>query len=418
MQLQLAIRNVFRHRGRFLLGTFIIGVASLLLVFASGQIGGVKAALARGMADSLTSHIQIKPKEAPHSFFDVSTGRRMELIDEEELASVLKKIRKIPAVEAASPRISFGAVVGDGETSTPAMIIAVDQKEEMRIIPDMADILPKLGLAIQAALVPIHLVEKTGIPLDKEILILTETPSEVFNGRPYDIKGYLRSPVLIDDFINNVIFVNLDRTRKMLYVENVATDIAVRVKPEYADRLDEAIAQINDALSSQEREHLGVYSFREVASAVGSVSGIATGMAAIQVGVVIFVMLVIVLILTKMGLHERRKEIGSLMALGMTRANLVSMFMLEVVIKVLIGFGLGFAIALVLMLGIRQSGGLKATTLVEQYMNGGKVLIPTLEPSNILLGLVLMLAVSIITTVASCWKAGGQDVVALLNAKE
>ncbi len=390
----------------------------MLLVFATAQISGVKAALVRGMTDSLMGHLQIKPKTAALSFFDVSTGRRLELIEVDELSSVLKKVRALPAVEAASPRMSFGAVVGNGESSTPAMVIAVETQQEQRIIPDMAEVLPLLDTAVQAALVSPYLVEKSGVPLEEEILVLTETPSEVFNGRPYDIKGYARSPHLIDEFMNAVVFTNLERTRKMLYVESVATDIVVRIKPQYLDRLPEVVAQVREALSSDEREHLAVYTYREVAQVIGSVGSIATGMATVQVGVVIFVMLIVVLILTKISLHERRREIGTLMSLGMTRERLVRMFAAEVVLKVLIGYVLGFAVAMALLLGIRQTGGLKAETLVEQYMNGGKVLLPVLDLHSIVLGLMLVLGVSLLATLASCWQAANEDVVSLLRTKE
>ncbi len=418
MQLLLAFRNVFRHRGRFLLGTFIIGVASLLLVYASGQISGVKQALERGMTDSLTGHIQIKPQASPIDFFDVSTGRRLELIEADELAPVLAKIRALPEVEAASPRLRFGALVGNGESSTPAVIIAVDQAEDAKVIPDMAEVLPLLNSGTQASLVSEHLVEKSGVPLGDELLVLTETPSEVFNGRPYDVTGYASSPVLIDEFLSSVIFVNLDRTRNMLYVDDVATDIAVRVKPAYVDDLDGVIARIEAALTPAERDHLAVYSYRQIARAVGSVGNIATGMAAIQIGAVIFVMLVIVLILTKMGLHERRREIGTLISLGMTRMGLVSMFVYEVIIKVLIGYGAGFLIALLLLLGIQASGGMRASTLVEQYMNGGKIMMPVLDAENILLGLAAIIVTALLTTITTCWQAGSQNAVTLLNAKE
>lgn len=416
--LRLAFRNLFRHRGRFVLGAFVIGITSLLFVFASGQIGGVRQALDRGMTDSLTGHLQIKPRAAAQDFFDVSTGRRLELIDVEPLARLLARLRAHPAVEAASPRMSFGAVVGNGESSTPAMVIALDAREEARVLPDMAQVLPVLLTGVQAALVSPRLIEKTGVPLGQELLVLTETPSEVFNGRPFDVKGHAQSPVLIDEYLNAVVFTNLQRTRAMLYVEDVATDIVVRLRPEYAGRLEQSAREIESILDAQERETLKVYTFREVARSVGSVSNIATGMAAIQIGTVAFVMVVIVLILTRIGLHERRREIGCLMSLGMTRARLVQMFLLEVVLKVLISYGIGLALALALLAAIRHGGGIRANSLVEQYMNGGKVMVPVLDGTSVLLGLAAIVGVSLLATAASCWRAGSQDAVALLNTRE
>lgn len=418
MLLQLAYRNIFRHRGRFLLGTFVIAVASLLLVFATGQIGGVKQALVRGMTDSLTGHIQIKPKDAPRDFFDASSGRRMHLIEPGQLSRVLTAVRGIDAVAAATPRLRFSALIGNGESSTPALIMAVDPVSEPLVTPDLAPILSKLASNPQAALVSQYLTRKSGISIGEEILVLTETPSEVFNGRPYDIVGFAESPILIDEYMNAMFLVNISRARKMIYVEDVATEIALRLKPGREKELEQVMAQIGAALAPEDAAYLGVYSYGEVAKAVGSVGNIATGMAAIQVGAVMFVMLIIVLIITKMGLHERQAEIGTLMSLGMTRTRLVSLFMSEVVIKVLIGYGVGFVLAILMLTGIRASGGLRASTVVEQYMNGGKIMVPVIDSGNVLAGFAVVIAASLLTTLISCWKAGGQDAVALLSSKK
>jgi|GEM_PF-3045632 len=418
MIIQLALRNSLRNRGRLLLSTFAIAVASMLLVYATGQIGGVRQALVRGMTDSLTGHLLVKPKEAPREFFDASSGRRMHLIDAAQLQDVLARLRALEAVEAAAPRLRFSALIGNGEDSTPALIMAVDPAAEAKVTTDLAAILPTLAKHPQGALVSRHLVEKTGIAVGNEILVLTETPSEVFNGRPYDIKGHADSPVLIDEYMNAMFLVNIDRARKMIYVDDVATEIAVRVRPEWRDRLDDVQRHIAAALSPAERDYLGVYTYAEVASAVGSVGRIATGIAAIQVGTVLFIMLIIVLIITRMGLHERRTEIGMLMSLGMTRARLAGLFLAEVVFKVVVGYGIGLAIAMLMLAGLREAGGMRAATLVEQYMNGGKIMMPVIDPFHIAAGFVLVTAAAVAVTFISCWKAGAQDAVELLAARK
>lgn len=418
MILQLAFRNIFRHRGRFILSTFVITVASLMLVFATGQIAGVKQALVRGMTDSLTGHLQIKAKAAPREFFDASSGRRLHLIQPEQLRSVMEKVGKIEGIEALAPRLRFTALIGNGEKSTPALVMAIDPVREAKVTTDLAPILSKFNAAPQAALISHYLSKKSGVGAGQEILILTETPDEAFNGRPHDIVGYAESPVLIDEYLNAMFIVNIERARKMIYVEEVATEIAIRVKPAYTDKLEQLKVQINAQLTPQEREYLGVYTYAEVAQAIGNVGKIAAGMAVIQVGAVLFIMLIIVLIVTRMGLLERQAEIGTLMSLGMTRMRLLKLFMAEVFIKVVIGYSVGVMIALFILNGIRASGGIKASTLVEQYMNGGKIMLPVIDANNVLLGFVLVVVASLFTTMFSCWKAGGQDVIVLLSSKK
>ena len=61
---------------------------------------------------------------------------------------------------------------------------------------------------------------------------------------------------------------------------------------------------------------------------------------------------------------------------------------------------------------------MRAQTAVDQYLYGGKVMYPVIDPANILLGFLLVLTAALVTTLASCWKAGGQDAVLLLGSKK
>jgi ABC-type antimicrobial peptide transport system permease subunit len=131
-----------------------------------------------------------------------------------------------------------------------------------------------------------------------------------------------------------------------------------------------------------------------------------------------FVMLVIVLLVTKMGLYERQVEIGTLISLGMPPGRITSLFISEVVIKVLIGYLAGFVLAFLILLGIIYSGGIHAQSLVEQFMNGGKILVPVIDPINISIGFCAVITAAVMTTYFSCRSAASQDAVVLLSSKK
>ncbi|WP_338848371.1 FtsX-like permease family protein [Massilia sp. W12] len=412
------MRNIFRHKGRFFLSTFVIAIASLMLVTATCQIGGVKQALVRGMTDTLTGHLQIKAKESPREFFDATSGRRISMIQPAELRELLQRVSQVEGVAAAAPRLRFSALIGNGESSTPALVMALDPVAEAKVTTDMAPLYAKMLSNPQAALVSPHLIKKSGVGIGKEILVLSETPDENVNGRPYDIVGLAESPVLIDEYMNMMFMINIERARKMIYVDEIATEIAIRVKPGYEERLEEVRNRVQAVFSKEQKEVLGVYTYLEVAKAINSVGNIATGMAAIQVGVVMFIMLIIVLIVTRMGLFERRAEIGTLMSLGMTRSRLLQLFLSEITIKVMIGYLAGMLVALFILTGIQKSGGIKAATLVEQFMNGGKILVPVIDPVYALSGFALVISTSLLITFFSCWKSGSQDAIELLSGRK
>ncbi len=415
MIFRLAFRNVFRNRGRFLLSTFVVAIASLLLVYATGQIGGVKQALVRGVTDTLTGQVQIKPKAAPRDFFEYPSARRLNLIKAPDLDRILAKVRALDVVEAASERVRFGALIGNEERSTPALIMGIDPVSEAGVTPDLGTILSPLSNP-SAALVSEYLTKKSGIPIGKEILVFADTPNDSFSARPYTIAAYAKSPVLIDEFMNGTVLVDIASARKLLSLDGGATEIAIRLKP--GQEVDDAVSKIDAVLDQGEKQYLGVYPYTEVAKSVKNIGNIATGMGAIQVGAVMFVMLIIVLVITKMGLYERQAEIGTLMSIGMTRGRLMTLFISEVFIKILIGYGAGFSLAMFMLLGVRHSGGIKSATQIEQYMYGGKIMMPVIDFKNILIGFFVVIAAALLTTLVSCWKAGGEDAVVLLSGKK
>jgi putative ABC transport system permease protein len=323
----IALRNVFRNKSRLLLSTLIVAIASLLLVFATGQIAGVDKTLRTSMINTLIGHSQVKPKAVPVDFFEASLGRLRHYIQADGIHQLLVKVRAVEGVEAVAPRLRFGALVGDEKGSTGTMIMAVDPIAEKRVSPDLSSMLDVIEQNSQAAFISEELSERTNLGISDEILVLAETPEEIPNVRPYDISGFSTAPILIDEYMKGIFLIDLSSARRLMYGNNMGDDsgitseIAIRVKAEYVDQLPKVIERIEATLSKEEKEFLGVYSYRELAKAVGNVSNIAKSMMAPQIGAVMFVMLVIVLIITKMGLHERRGEIGTLMSIGMARGH-------------------------------------------------------------------------------------------------
>jgi putative ABC transport system permease protein len=108
-------------------------------------------------------------------------------------------------------------------------------------------------------------------------------------------------------------------------------------------------------------------------------------------GVLSFIFLIIALFgvanTLLMSVLERTREIGTLLAVGMTRAKVASLFMLEALLQAVVGASLGVVTALVVISLARTAGGFSIS------MGGGAFfkVMPTLLP-----------AVPVIVVVAAC----------------
>ncbi len=417
MLFTLSIRNAFRHRGRLLLTTSIVMVASLLLVIAVGQIGGINRTLTNSVTDTLTGHINIKPQGAPVAFFEFASPKRLELIRAEDVEDVIARVSALPMVEAVTPRIKFGSLIGNDEKSIPAMIIGVDPEREGKVCTDLVNIVKPLQDSGNAVLAT-YLANRVGIQQGENILVFSETADDSFNAAEFKIDSTIDTPVLIDEFINSVFLVDIQTVRDLLYLDQSASEISIRLKPGYTTDLAAARDAINRALTPAQQAYLKTYTYREVEQSIEGISGIAAGMGTIQVGTIMLIMLVTVLIITSITLHERRFEIGALMSIGMSPAKLTAMFVMEVGIKVVLGYVLGAILGFLILQGINFSGGIKAANQVDQYIYGGKVMFPIVDYANIALGMVLVVSIALLITLGTCIKASRQDIVGLLNSKK
>ncbi|MCY7295215.1 ABC transporter permease [Alteromonas sp. a30] len=418
MLLSLSIRNLFRHRWRFLINILVVMVASCLLVVALGQIGGINRTLTQSVTNTLTGHLVIKPESAPVDFFQFTSSKKLPVIATDDVGKVLSSIKSQPFVEAASERVRFGSLIGDDNQSEPAMIIAVNPETEGLVCTDLTDIIAPLKNGENAA-ISSYLSKKTRLSKGESIVVFSETPNDSFNAAEYTLADIVNTPVLIDEFINNVFFINIDTAHELLYLDGEATEIVVRVKPEFQDKetIGALAKQLNASLANDFPE-LKAYAYFEVETSIENISVIAEGMGVIQVGTIILVMLVTVLILTSITLHERRFEIGTLMSIGMTPGKLTTMFMLEVFLKVVIGYLVGFLLGVAILSGINLAGGIQAANQVDQYIYGGKVMFPVINISGSLLGGLLVIGVSMLVTWTTCHKAGRQNLVSLLSNKK
>lgn len=418
MFIALSIRNLLRNRGQLAINTVVVMIASCLLVVALGQIGGINRTLTNSVTDTLTGHITVKPNSAPVNFFQFESSRKLPLISAKDVKKTIAALSELPFVEASAPRLRFGSLIGDDERSNPAMVFAVDPPAEAKASPDLATIVAPLTEE-GGAIISSKLLKKSRLTLDDFVVVFSETPSNSFNAGQFIIKNTISTPVLIDEYVNNIIFIALEDARQLLYLDGEASEIVVRLKPGFSSK--EQLIQARDtiqAILGANNNTLRAYTYSEVESSIENISSIASGMGFIQVGTIMLVMLVTVLILTSISLYERRFEIGALMSIGMTPWSLTLMFMLEVFFKTAIGFLAGFVVGIGILSIINALGGIQSTSQIDQYIYGGKQMFPVIDLAKSIVGGLLMLLVAMTVTLVTCVKAARQDPVALLNNRK
>lgn len=125
---KLAMRNVFRHRGRTLmtLASIVFGVAALIL--AGGFIEDTIVETGESMIRSSTGHLQV----ARQGYWQYGT-RNPEKYLMENPENLRRELAAAPGVEDVMLRIGFSGLLGNGRTDWPIIGEGVEPAREKRL---------------------------------------------------------------------------------------------------------------------------------------------------------------------------------------------------------------------------------------------------------------------------------------------
>lgn len=126
--LKLALRNVFRHRGRtaMTLASVLFGVVALIL--AGGFIEDTIVETGEAMIRSSTGHVQVA-----HKGYWEFGSQQPERYLIEDVAALRKTMQAVPGIEDAMFRIGFSGLLGNGRTDWSIVGEGVEPEREARL---------------------------------------------------------------------------------------------------------------------------------------------------------------------------------------------------------------------------------------------------------------------------------------------
>lgn len=369
--LRIAARNLFRNRRRSLITLTAIFVAVAMMVLMRGFNNGVNR-LVRDQVIESQGALQIHRKGFSRSI--ISTPLDLDMPAD---AAFLSRLRSVPHVQAIAPRIPCGGLVSTRDLAVFAAFIAVDPAEESRVCPQLFS-----GLKTGHAIDPQHtsgsvltqlLASRIGAGLGDAVALVSTDRDGVMNAIELPLSGVVKD---VGQHVaeKKIVYVPLARVQELLRMPNRATELAVRI---------DDLAQV-DAVATALRQQLGpdfeVVTYRDLIKFDEEASRSRDqGGAWITY---IFLSLSLLGIINTMltSVRERTREIGTMMAIGIRKGHILSLFLTEAALlgSLASGLGLGVATLLVIQLG-RQGLTLPAddgvsTFTVHPYIGAGFVL--------------------------------------------
>jgi putative ABC transport system permease protein len=346
MLLRLAIRNVFRAKARsaITIGALFFGV--MMSIGLSGFSMGVAESLVAETIESRVGGLQIHKT----GYFAVRDRQPLALHLEQDPAFEAK-VRATPHVTGLTPRIAFSGLLTNGSRGTIAVLTGIDAAT-------VRSALPRVDLYLEGkTLEPgdrngAHVGQELARALDLKEGVPLMLQAQGLGGRDNALDLELRGRLLGQNPMESKrsVTVPLTLAQELLGMEGKVTEYVVAVDD--PANLETVAASLRAALG----EGYEVQTWQELRPALRDARVVQRAV----LGVVSFIFLVIALFgvanTLLMTVLERTKEIGTLLAVGMTRAQVAALFMLEAGVQAALGATGGFLTA-ALIVGLARSRG-------------------------------------------------------------
>jgi ABC-type lipoprotein release transport system permease subunit len=315
---KLAYRNVGRNKTRSLLSALAVGMGMALLLLMVSVLDGEMTGALNNTIRLQSGHLQIRP--ASYDENKVSLKWEDLIADPDQLAA---KIKSLPQVTVASPRLSAGAILTLSDESKSVQILGIEPNSAANQ-PFREGMLKGEFLKAddrEGILIGNILADKFKLNVNDKVNLLVTTSNGDVNEQSFTIRGIFttRTPA----YDESTIFMLLAKAQAITATENHASTIFVMLQNS-ADA--DAVAQ---ALKSNTYK---VLTWREQNAFITQFEDFANAFFVILYLIVLGITATVVTNTLVMAVFERTREIGILTAIGMKGGAIMAQFLAEAAI--------------------------------------------------------------------------------------
>src|SRR5215831_17168235 len=224
--LRIALRNVLRNRRRSLITFFAVFLALGIMVAIRGFLNGLQGSFRETIIYGQTGALQVRHKGA-------LTQVALSLTDDVPADDAfLARVRAVPGVKAATPRIAFGGMINAHDATAFALLSAFDPKAEAEVCPRRLEMVSRGKLLTDAgpasAVLTPELASSISLELGERAAVLANDRDGVMNALDVEYVGSYGQPGLPTPE-KKLGFVPIALAQELLRMPGRATEIAVGV---------------------------------------------------------------------------------------------------------------------------------------------------------------------------------------------
>jgi len=327
---KIAARNVLRNKRRSAITFIGIGMGLMMIIIFQGMIGGMDKQITDNFIRAQAGHIRVY---AP----GYKEEARLFPLDRaiEEPRELIPLIRAVPGVVGVAERIRFGAMVSTGKKSLSALGLAIEPEEERRAGIIAESIVQGSYLTEEPGYVLIgnQLAEDLHLQVGSILYLVATTAQGAMNAIDAEIKGIFHTGY--SQYDSMAVVLPLQDAQRLLGMKEAVTELAVTLAD--IDLTDRAAALLEERLGGEAE----VETWKESGAAIWQLLLLRRQILGIISFIVIAIASLGIVNTMLMSVFERVREIGTMMALGVTRREILLLFLAESMLLGAAGGALG-----------------------------------------------------------------------------
>ena len=347
MNIRLAFNNIFRSGTRSMITLAAIAMGCVAVILAGGFIEDAITGIREQYINSFLGHIQI----ARRGYFEKGLAQPFDFMisDSDRLTRLLATV---PHVRRVAPRLQFFGLMGSGDATLAFMAQGVSPEAESFPAENLPEGRNLDGRDSNQVVLGAGLAKALGANVGSSVTLLASTKTGGINGMDVTVKGI--SATASKDYDDRSVRLPLKMAQRVLRTDEVQT---VTLYLDRTENTDAVAAEIERRLRG-ETPPLEVRPWHELSGAdfVVKLVGFYAGLFRVFRIIIIAVVVLGIFNTMNMAVLERVGEIGTLMAMGTTRANVIGLFLAEGLILGAIGGLIGLAAGDVLARIISEIG--------------------------------------------------------------
>jgi putative ABC transport system permease protein len=402
--LKMAALNLQRNVRRTLVAILSVGGGVVAYLLASGFIAWIFHDMREATIHSQLGHIQISRPD----YFDKGIADPYKYLLPAN-SSEQKLIELIPQVKTLTPRLAFSGLLSFGDASIPFIGDGIDPQLEAPISTriNILDGDQLRDATESSTILGEGLAKSIGAKIGDSVVLLVTSANGSPNAVELKVTGTFST--ITKDYDDNALRIPIQVARKLMRVEGATTWVALLKATEDTEQVTSLLKSSlpNSAYELTKWNDLADFYNKTVV------------LFSKQVDVVKFIIAIIIVLTISntqtMSVLERTTEIGTSLAIGLKRSEILRLFLLEGAMIGVIGGVLGLLLGLFLAYILSTIGIPMPPPPGMSHGYTGQILITTTLAVD---GLILAISTTLLASLMPAWKASRMNVVDALRCNQ